>query len=120
MPRLRVLDRYKDDEVLCPLLDVVVLQVEPLFQRRDVPAKVLRNGDRDPSRERTDLSNLWASAERNDADRCMHLLLRVHRLRDSVAAEVGRLLRLLLLRLGSLPANTSSATVLWLSEASVA
>jgi glutathione reductase (NADPH) len=37
----------------------------------------------------------------------------VHGLRYHVAAEAGRLLRLLLLRLGSLPANTSGATVLW-------
>jgi hypothetical protein len=56
MPRLHVLDRDKDDEVLCPLLDVVNLQVEPpvsqfnsiswrAFPTLDVPAKVLRNGD---------------------------------------------------------------------------
>jgi hypothetical protein len=44
----------------------------------------------------------------------MHLFLSVHGLRDPVAAEAGRLLRLLLLRLGSLPANTGGATVLWL------
>jgi hypothetical protein len=36
------------------------------------------------------------------------------------AADEARLLRLLLLRLGSLPANTSGATVLWLGQAGVA
>jgi hypothetical protein len=49
----------------------------------------------------------------------MHLLPSVHRLRDPVAAEAGRLLRLLFLRLGSLPANTSGATVLRLGKAGV-
>jgi hypothetical protein len=44
----------------------------------------------------------------------------MHRLRDHAAAEAGRLLRLLLLRLGSLPANTSGAPVLRLGEAGVA
>ena len=47
----------------------------------------------------------------------MHLLPSVPGLRDPVAAEAGRLLRLLLLRLCSLPANTSGAIVLWLGEA---
>ena len=38
-------------------------------------------------------------------------------MRNYVAAEAGRLLRLLLLRLGSLPTNTSGATMLWLGQA---
>jgi hypothetical protein len=37
--------------------------------------------------------------------------------RHPVAAEAGRLLRLLFLWLGSLPANTSGATVLWFGKA---
>ena len=41
-------------------------------------------------------------------------------MRDFVAAEAGRLLRLLLLRLGSLPANAGCATVLWLGQTGVA
>jgi hypothetical protein len=39
--------------------------------------------------------------------------------RHLAAAEAGRLLRLLFLWLGSLPANTSGATVLWFGKASV-
>jgi hypothetical protein len=63
------------------------------------------------------MPELWVSADRNDADGCLHLLPPVHGVRNDVAAEAGRLLCLLLLRLGSLPANTSGATVLWLGSA---
>src|SRR5262245_30472993 len=43
------------------------------------------------------------------ADRCLPVFLYVHRLRRDAAAEVGRLLRILLLRLGSLSADSDRA-----------
>jgi hypothetical protein len=43
----------------------------------------------------------------NDADRRLPVLLRVHWLRHQAAAEAGRLLRVLFLRLSTLPADAS-------------
>src|SRR5262249_61845481 len=43
------------------------------------------------------------------ADRCLPVFLYLHRLRRDPAAEAGRLLRVLFLRLGSLPADPGPA-----------
>ena len=43
------------------------------------------------------------------ADRCLPVFLYVHRLRRDAAAEAGRLLRVLFLRLGSVPADPGRA-----------
>jgi hypothetical protein len=45
----------------------------------------------------------------NDADRRMSVLLYVHPLRDDAAAQVGRLLRILFVRLGSMSTNPGRA-----------
>jgi hypothetical protein len=45
---------------------------------------------------------------RDDADGCVHVLSRMHRLRFAVAAEAGRLLRVLLLRIGEVPADSGA------------
>jgi hypothetical protein len=46
---------------------------------------------------------------RYDADRCLPVFLHMHRLRRDAAAEVGRLLRVLFLRLGIVSANSGRA-----------
>ena len=51
---------------------------------------------------RAHLPQVWTSIDRNDADRCVHVLSRVRRLRGGLAASPRRLLRVLLLRFGSL------------------
>ena len=43
------------------------------------------------------------------ADRCLSVLLRMHRLRHKAEAKVGRLLRVLFLRLGAVPADSGRA-----------
>src|SRR6266478_5203551 len=61
---------------------------------------------------RTDLSELWAYLARDHADGCVHLLLRLCRLRDAAAAQGGGLLRVLFVRVGSLSPGTSQSIVL--------
>ena len=65
----------------------------------------LRERDRDPS-VRHYLSELWNREDGNDADRCVPDFLCVYRLRGEAAAEAGRLLRFLFLRLGALSAGS--------------
>jgi hypothetical protein len=54
---------------------------------------------------RTHLSALSRQAHRDHANRRLHLLLRVWRLRNRSAAEARRLLRVLFLRLAAVPAD---------------
>jgi hypothetical protein len=61
---------------------------------------------------RADLPELQASIDGNDADRCVHLLPRVRGLRRVAAAETGRLLRVLFLRLGSLSPDPGQLVML--------
>jgi hypothetical protein len=61
---------------------------------------------------RAELPELRASIDGNDADRCVHLLPRVCELRRVAAAEAGRLLRVLFLRLGSLSPDPGQPVVL--------
>jgi hypothetical protein len=58
------------------------------------------------------MPELQASIDGNDADRCVHLLPRVRGLRRVAAAETGRLLRVLFLRLGSLSPNPGQPVML--------
>src|SRR5216684_7757965 len=53
-----------------------------------------------------------ASIDRNDAHRCVYLLPRVRGLRRAAAAEAGRLLRVLFLRLGSLSPDPGEPVML--------
>ena len=57
------------------------------------------------SRLRADLPRLWHCQDRNHADERLPVLLRMHRLPDLAQAQAGRLLRVLLLRVGALPAG---------------
>jgi hypothetical protein len=59
-----------------------------------------------------DLSELRARRARDHADGCMHLLLRLRRLWRGAKAEDGGLLRVLLIRVGSLPSSTGRPIVL--------
>jgi hypothetical protein len=61
---------------------------------------------------RANLPELRASIDGNDAHRCVHLLPRVRGLRGVAAAEAGRLLRVLFLRLGSLSPNPGQLVML--------
>ena len=53
------------------------------------------------------LSGVRGQACRSNAGRCMHRLLRLRELRSAAASESRRLLRLLLLRVGEVPAHTA-------------
>lgn len=59
-----------------------------------------------------DLPGVRASIGRDDADGCLHLLPRVRRLREGLAAETRRLLRVLFLRLGPLPPHPGELIML--------
>jgi len=61
---------------------------------------------------RADLPKLRASIDGNDAHRCVHLLPRVRGLRRVAAAEAGRLLRVLFLRLGPLSPDPGQSIML--------
>ena len=58
------------------------------------------------------MPELQASIDGNDADRCVHLLPRVRGLQRVAAAETGRLLRVLFLRLGSLSPDPGQPVML--------
>jgi hypothetical protein len=51
------------------------------------------------------MPSVWLSFRRNDAYRCLPIFLRLQRLRRLFETQAGRLLRLLLLRLGTMPAD---------------
>jgi hypothetical protein len=53
-----------------------------------------------------------AQIDRDDADRCVHLLSRVRSLRHDAETEAGPLLRVLFLRLGSLSTDANGLIVL--------
>jgi hypothetical protein len=57
------------------------------------------------------LPALWLCRQRGDADRRLSVLLRMPRLRHDAAAEAGRLLRFLLLRLGAMPTDSGRARI---------
>jgi len=63
---------------------------------------------RDP-RIRHHLPTLRNGTIGNHADGCLPVFLRVHRLRHAAAPESGRLLRVLLVRLGAVPADAGRA-----------
>src|SRR5215204_503393 len=63
------------------------------------------NGNR--PRVRADLPRVRARRAPDDAGRCVRLLPHVRRLRGGPQAPTGRLLRLLLLRLGAVPGTTA-------------
>ena len=51
---------------------------------------------------------------RNDADRCLPILLRVHGVQDGFASRSGRLLCVLLFRFDEVPPDAARKPVLWL------
>jgi len=61
---------------------------------------------------RADLPEVRSSIDGNDADRCVHLLPRVRGLQHVAAAEAGRLLRVLFLRLGALSPDPGKSVML--------
>jgi len=70
------------------------------------------------------MSELCDGEDGDDADRCVSVLLSVYGLRQDAAAQAGRLLRVLLLRLGALsarpggPVRQYAVVLLWLSTRS--
>jgi hypothetical protein len=64
------------------------------------------------------MSEMRLRQSRGDADRRMPVLLRVHELPGAAAAERGRLLRVLLVRLGKVSADASATLLLRLSAVS--
>lgn len=59
------------------------------------------------------MSAVRARVRRNDAGRRLHLVLRLSRLWRGPAAETGRLLRVLLVRLGAVSAGSDVGPLLW-------
>ena len=53
----------------------------------------------------TDLPGVWAREDRADADRCLSVVLRVRGLPHGAQTQAGRLLRVLFLRDGTVPAD---------------
>jgi hypothetical protein len=51
----------------------------------------------------------------NHADERVHILLQMHPLSIVVAAQSGRLLRILVLRLSKMPTDSGTAKLLWLA-----
>ena len=62
------------------------------------------------------MSGVWTYSARDDADRCVSVLLRVHELPHATAPQAGSLLRVLLLRHGRLSANANRAAMLRFAE----
>ena len=57
-----------------------------------------------------DLPVLPRSPCRDHAARCLHLFLPVHQVRRNVETQVRRLLRILLIRLGAVPARSAGTS----------
>ncbi len=62
------------------------------------------------------MSALWPEQTRNDANRCLSVLLRVSRLWRCIEAKGWRLLRLLFIWHGEVPANSTTTQLLWLNQ----
>src|SRR4051794_26544414 len=61
---------------------------------------------------RADMSALWLFQTGSHAGRCLPVLLRMRRLQGATAPGTRRLLRILFVRLGSVPAHSRAAFLL--------
>jgi hypothetical protein len=77
-----------------------------LFARWTAGLKVAPEGTTDAADINDNLSELRTPSCRGHADRCVPVLLRVQRLQNETQALGGRLLRLLFVRLGPVPAGS--------------
>lgn len=78
------------------------------------PLQLLRSDPQRADDVPADLPELRTCIGGNHADRCLHLVSRMFGLRCVAAPEAGRLLRILFVRFGSLPADTARPVMLYL------